>query len=268
MACKIPFPQLIMLTISLWLGSSSIYTYGQSKKEILFTLDSLKNAYNSLQSDYKTLKAEKEDYNNFYYHVKSQILTPAEMDFSIEETYKKWLSLTKDCDSIHGLDSLIADSIIKLTNNNLALQTENQIFKNLINSSIDEATIPLSQKELIGKWNLYMNLLQIEGSENDSGIIANNPFFQKDSIFKQNISMIEFQKEELAIVSFRDGTTIKCFYSIKDFNTSSPYHIYLTKQDQFKLTLLISPMPQGLMASYEYKGENNETGYFYGPMKK
>ncbi len=268
MICKFTFHQLMMLTITMWLGCGSINIYGQTKKEILFSLDSLKSAYNSLQSDYTKLKSEKENYNSFYYQVKSKILSPSEMDSSIDETYKRWLILVKECDSIHSSDSLLTDSINKLLDNDLTLQTENQILKNLLKSSIDEVSIPQSKEELIGNWNLYLNILQIEGDTIESGISPINPFVTNDTINKQNIFSIEFEKEELANVSFKDGSTLKCFYSIKDFNPASPFIIYLTKQDEFKLTLHISPMPQGLMASYMYNGENNKSAYFYGIMKK
>ncbi len=266
------FQSPAMLIIALLLCFNTNQSFSQSKKEILFSLDSLQRSYKNLKNDYKNLKEECKEYNDFYLLIKSELLQPSEMNIGPDATYAKWQAARKKLkekyNTIKDSNSTLTDSLKQLNLNIKQLHSENKTFKNLLKSSIDKATIPYTVNEFIGHWNLFLNQVYVQGTSNESGIIATNNFLLADSLSYNNIFKIEFQESDLANIYFKDGTTIKCFYSINRFSAKNPYSIYFSKQEEFKLTLLVSPMPEGLLVSYEDPQRKDKTVYFYGLMKK
>ncbi len=265
-----PIPLLLIITTLFCFNINPLFS--QSKKEIQFSLDSLLSSYNNLENDYKKLKSEWKEYDDFYQLIKSDILNPSEMNIGLDATYAKWLaarqSLLNKYNTIKDSNLPLIDSLEHLNQDIQQLNIENQIFKNLLKSSINEATIPNTVHEFIGKWNLFLDQVHLQGKPFESGLIATNNFLLADSIKNNNIFQIEFEESDLANISFKNGTIIKCFYSVNNFSTKEPYSIYFSKQEEFKLTLLVTPMPEGLVVSFEDPDKKDTVEYFYGLMKK
>ena len=148
------------------------------------------------------------------------------------------------------------------------LTQQNESYSKLLMSSLNKASFPQSTQEFIGVWDLFLDPVQISGEPFESGIISYNHFVSNDSIMKHSIYKIEFSADEIATLFFTGGIEQKCFYSIKDFSVNSPYIIRFSKQDEFKLTMQVSPLPNGLVASYEIPVETEKVIYYYGLMKK
>ncbi|TLX71481.1 hypothetical protein E9993_20220 [Labilibacter sediminis] len=258
--------------ICIFLTSIFSSVKSQTKKEIQFSLDTLQRAYNSLEEENKTLQKEWKIQNQFFEHVKSSLLPASDINLSVDEALIKFddiINMQKNtADSLVSANSILSDSLVKVNENNDKLIQENESYSNLLMSSLNKASFPKSQKEFIGVWDLFLDPVQISGEPFESGIISYNHFVDNDSIMKHNIYKIEFSADDIATLYFTGGIEQKCFYSIKDFSINSPYIIRFSKQDEFKLTMQISTLPSGLVASYEIPDKSEKVIYFYGLMKK
>ncbi len=245
---------------------------GQNKKEVQFTLDTLIKVHESLLNDYKDLQQQWKDQNEFFEHVKQNFFPAEDINLSIKQASVKFDDVYKDLENkvvkLGEINKSLSDSLKKQISVNQDINIRDDIYKDLILSSLNQASFPKSESDLQGKWNLFLNPVLLQGNPYESGITGINPFVVKDSIASNKILSIEFQKDELATIRFSGDVEQKCFYAINDFNATKPYSIQFSKQDEFKLTLMVSPMPDGLMVSYEVPEKTKKVIYYLGLMKQ
>ena len=148
------------------------------------------------------------------------------------------------------------------------LEQENFSYNKILLSLLKKGSFPKSTPEFIGEWDLFLNPVQIHGEPFESGIVGFNSFAPNDSIMLHSIYKIDFSEDEIATLYFVNGKAQKSFYSISDFSTQSPYSIKFIKNEDFKLTLKVSPLPTGLMVSYEAPLKSDSIYYYYGFMRK
>ena len=246
--------------------------WAQTKKEVQFSLDTLLKANQALKADYKELQNSWRLYDAFYDHVKTNLypkqlnnLPIAEaipsFDLSLENTLLTMRSLT---DSL----TLLTDSL-KLLNVRLsALQGQVSNYSEILMTALNASSFPQTESELLGSWDLFLTPIQINGTPIEAGLISYHPFNIADSIKHHRINKIDFGPDELATLVFHNGENQKCFYSIHEFSPNSSYTIEFSKQDEFKLSMHISVLPQGLQASYEIPVQTDNAMYFLGLMKK
>ena len=141
-------------------------------------------------------------------------------------------------------------------------------YNQILLSALSKASFPKSAKDFVGTWDLFLNPVQLSGEPFESGIIGFNTFTSNDSLSLHNVYKIEFTEDELATIYFNGGEIQKSFYSVKDFSNNEPYIIKFSKNDDFKLTMLVSPLASGLMVSYELPLKSDKVYYYYGLMKK
>ena len=256
------FP-LILLTVSI---------SSQTKKEVQFTLDTLNKAHLTLLQDYQELKKQWKEQNSFFEHVKNNFFPAADINIPISEAPDKFDSIYNDIVKkvvkLGEINSSISDSLKKQITLNQELISENKIYHKLILSALHSSSFPSNESDIIGNWDLFLNPVMIQGKPYESGIIGYNPYTLDDSIGVHSIKKIEFEKDELATIYYTGGIQQKCFYSINNFSKNSPFSIQFSKQEEFKMTMTVSPMPNGLMVSYEAPNKTDNVLYFYGLMKK
>ena len=259
-------------TCIILLISISAFVSAQTKKEVQFSLDTLKKSHNSLQEDYRAVKAAWKKQNNFFEHVKSTFFLSADINTSIDSGIVKFdkinSALLIKLEKLGKNNKNLKDSLFAISSNIDSLELQNRAYNHILLSSLSHASFPQSTKDFLGTWDLFLNPVQLSGEPYESGIIGFNEFVPNDSIGVHNIYKIEFLEDELATVHFKGGTSQKCFYSVKDFSNNSPYIIKFSKNDDFKMTMLISPLPGGLMVSYEIPVKAKKIYYYYGLMKK
>ncbi len=257
------FLPLILITVSI---------SSQTKKEVQFTLDTLNKAHQTLLQDYQDLKQQWKEQNNFFEHVKSNFFPAADINISINKASDKFDSIYNDIVKkvvkLGEINSSISDSLKKEVALNQELISQNKVYQSLILSALNSGSFPSNETDIIGSWDLFLNPVMIHGNPYESGIIGLNPFAVADSVSVHNINKIEFDKDELATIFFTGGIQQKCFYSINNFSKNAPYTIQFSKQEEFKMTMSVSPMPNGLMVSYEASNKTDKVLYFYGLMKK
>jgi hypothetical protein len=244
---------------------------GQTKKEVMFSLDTLYKSHLKLTDEYRKLVNNIKQYDAFYVHVKKAML---DKDL-VNEPIGKGIALFDDVwQQQTGQLRILDDSLVFLLDslNHLSEQFENcstqsDLYLRLLNSRLYESAYPNTEAELIGSWQLFLNPMQLTGEAYNSGLISHNPFTVADSLQQYNIFQIDFLPDELATIHFKDGRTQKCFYKINEFSVGTPYNITCSKQDEFKMTLHISPMPSGLEVSYEIPLNTTQVLYFNGVMK-
>ncbi len=250
----------------------SVCISSQTKKEVQFTLDTLSKAHNTLLQDYQDLKQQWKEQNKFFEHVKSNFFPTEDINISINEAPDKfdliYNDIVKKVVKLGEINSSISDSLKKEIALNQELISKNKVYHDLILSALNLPSFPSNESDIIGQWQLFLYTVRIKGEPYESGIIGYHPLVVEDSISVHNIIKIEFEQEELATIYFKGGIEQKCFYSINNFSKNSPYSIQFSKQDEFKMTLSVSPMPSGLMVSYEVPGKTDNVLYFYGLMKK
>ncbi|MCW3787859.1 hypothetical protein [Plebeiibacterium sediminum] len=250
----------------------SVSVASQNKKEVQFTLDTLNKAHENLLLDYQDLQQQWKEQNQFFEHVKSNFFPAEDINISVNQAPDKFDSIYNDIIKkvvkLGEINSSISDSLRKEISLNQELIAKNKVYSDLILSALNSASFPSNEADIIGKWELFLNPVMIQGNPYESGIIGYNTLVVDDSISVHNITMIEFEPEELATIYFTGGIQQKCFYSINNFSKNSPYSIQFSKQDEFKMTLVVSPMPNGLMVSYEAPNKTDKVLYFYGLMKK
>ncbi len=264
------FPLFIICVILIF-GIQS-YTAAQSKKEVQFSLDTLIKSNQSLQEDYKTMKEAWKKQNSFFEHVKSTLFDASEINTAIEDGISKFDEINKlskgELDKLNSESKLIKDSLIKITDRANVLESQNKAYNQILLSALSAASFPKSAKDFVGTWDLFLNPVQLSGEPFESGIIGFNTFTANDSLNLHNVYKIEFTEDELATIYFNGGEIQKSFYSVKDFSDNEPYIIKFSKNDDFKLTMLVSPVASGLMVSYELPLKSDKVYYYYGLMKK
>ena len=261
-----------LFIIAVLLFTSAVNTNAQTRKEVQFSLDTLIKANNDLKEDFKSVKADWKEQNNFFEHVKSTFFDPADINASIEEGIAKFDEINeasvKKMEELALTNKSLTDSLAFYKNKANELETSYKGFERLLMASLNAASFPQSASELTGNWNLFLNPVQISGEPFKSGLVGFNPFVPKKELVPHNIYRIEFAQDEIATLYFSNGKVQKSFFTINGFSSNSPYSVTFTKGDEFKLTLLISPLPNGLMVSYEAPIKADKLFYFYGLMKK
>jgi hypothetical protein len=262
-----------------------IQTEAQTRREVQFSLDTLYKSHVKLQNDYQSVLEQYRQHESFFDHIKTTFLPTEARNTDVDkiqpiydEILEKNRFLTQGLkDSILILtDSLqfYSDSLQFYTDSLQLLLDErdehlnlSQTYKNLLLAKLNEGSFPLSENELIGTWNLFLNPMQVTSDSLKNGLVSHNPFTASDSLLQHYIYKIEFLPDELATMFFKDGRRQKCFYEVKNFSAKTPYRIVCSKQESFKLTIHISPMPSGLNISYEIPLDEKEKLYFFGLMK-
>ncbi|MGQ1786726.1 MULTISPECIES: hypothetical protein [unclassified Saccharicrinis] len=260
-----------ILLLGLFIIGGSILR-AQTKREVQFSLDTLMRTHKTLQQDLKVMKLAWKKQNTFFEHVKSAYFDPADVNTSIDDGVSKFDEMYKFSlkemevlrDSIQGIN----DSLNKCLGQSELLDSQNKAYKELLLSSINPASFPQSEAEFIGEWDLFLHPVQLTGEPFESGIVSFNPFVQDDSLTVHNVYKIEFAEDEIATLYFRGGNVQKSFYSVKNFSMNSPYVIKFSKNEEFKLAILVSPIPTGLMVSYEVPLKSEKVYYYHGLMKK
>ncbi|MCT4590849.1 MAG: hypothetical protein N4A71_23700 [Carboxylicivirga sp.] len=249
----------------------SVMVTSQTRREVQFSLDTLYKSHKRLQSDYRKLLNQWKVYDAFYLHVKANVLDKEfinePIDNGIEMFNKSWSGVASRMELFEDSTIYLIDSLNQLTEQNLKLMAQNETYLRLLTGSLKEAAYPNTEKELIGTWQLYLNPMQVEGKAYKSGIISHNPFTHADSLQQYNIHQLDVLPDELANIHFKDGRKQKCFYEVENFSSKKPYTIHCSKQDDFKMTIHISPMPTGLEVSYEIPLDTTQVLYFHGVMK-
>lgn len=260
---KIAFTSLFLIVV---LGLSA-----QTKKEIQFSLDTLQKSHLELLNDFEALQQEWRSYDAFIEHFKNKTLDKKHINESLENTQKLfddvWDKQISNIRTLEDSTTFLLDTLNRLYETHMDIIERDNTFLRLLRGKLSEASFPSTQKELLGMWNLFLKPIQLSGDTFESGLISHNPFTVPDSIQQHNVYRIEFLQDELANIYFRGGHHQKCFYEVNEFNTGKPYTIECTKQDEFKLTLHISPMPHGLEVSYEIPVNTSQVLYFNGVMK-
>ncbi|WP_163713923.1 hypothetical protein [Mangrovibacterium lignilyticum] len=240
-------------------------TFAQTRREILNAVDSLMLVNDSLQNEIGK-------YIQFEEHVRQLMLhgidsgTPLmEVQAELDRVIAKQATNKAGFPKTNGM---LLDSIAGLQHEINAMQIREEVYAGILVSALSNASFPQSEDELQGSWDLFLNPVQISGDPFQSGIISFNPFLSDEVIRKNSIYKIEFEADELATLFFYGGRSQKCFYKVTGFSTQSPYSIQFVKQGEFSLTLMISPLPTGLMVSYETSEVPQKYFYYYGLMKK
>lgn len=258
---------LLLFLLSSFLSS----TFSQTKKEVQFTLDTLYKSHLKLQNDYKALKKSWYEYDAFLTFIKSTTLDKEyvnESPQSVKELFDEvWTETKNDLTSFEDSSIFLLDSLTRLKEEYVRVMQQNKDYLRLLIGELDESSFPNTSNEFIGEWSLFLSPIQLSGDTFNSGIISYNPFSMADSLQDNNIYRIEFLQDELANIFFKDGRKQKSFYTINNFNVANPYSITFQKQDEFKLTMHVSPMPDGLQVSYETPLDSEQVLYFYGVMK-
>lgn len=244
----------------------------QTKKEIQFSLDTLTKAHQALQKEYNELQEAWREYDAFYEYVKNRLFPKELNNTPLSEaipTFNAALKMmNQDSDLLKDSLHLISDSLMKTQAQLSATEAKLSTYSDILMTSLSTASFPQTEKDLLGSWDLFLSPVQLSGEPTEAGIIGIHPFNIPDSIKQHQIYKIEFAPDELATITFSNGNSQKCFYSIDDFNPQSNYTIHFSKQDEFKLTIHVSVLPQGLQASYEIPVETDNAIYFQGLMKK
>lgn len=265
------FPKMYMIIVGLMIASAS-FLNAQTKKEVQFSLDTLAKSHQNLQQDLTSMKADWKKQNIFFEHVKSSFFDPTDINTSIDDGVSKFDEIHKinltEFEDLTKANKALSDSFALYKKRSEKLISQNNAFNEILLSSLSRASFPQSVSEFIGTWDLFLNPVQLSGEPFEAGIIAHNPFTPKDSVLTNSLYKIEFAEDEIATLYFKGGKSHKSFYSIKDFSINSPYTIKFSKNEDFKLTMLISPIPSGLMVSYELPHKAESVYYFYGLMKK
>ncbi|MCU4175386.1 hypothetical protein [Carboxylicivirga sp. N1Y90] len=265
---KYPLLKLGLLSLIL---VGAINTSGQTKKEIQFSLDTLQKSHLLLQNDFESLQENWRQYEAFLEHLKAKTLDKKHINETLENTQnlfdEAWDKQVSHLKTLEDSTTFLLDSLNRLYETHMDMIERDNTFLRLLRGKLSEASFPSTQEELLGMWNLFLKPIQLSGDAFGSGLISHNPFTVADSIQQHNVYKIEFLEDELANIYFRGGKQQKCFYEVNDFDTGKPYTIECTKQDEFQLTLHISPMPHGLEVSYEIPVNTDQVLYFNGVMK-
>lgn len=249
----------------------SVMVTSQTRREIMFSLDTLYKSHMRLQSDYRKLLDKWKLYDAFYLHVKANVfdkeLINEPIDNGIEMFNQSWDGKASLMELLEDSTVYLLDSLSRLSENNLTLTAQNETYLRLLTGSLKEEAYPNTEKELIGTWQLYLNPMQVTGEVLKSGLISHNPFTHADSLQQYNIHQIDVLPDELANIHFKDGRKQKCFYEVENFSGKKPYSIHCSKKEEFKMTIHVSPMPTGLEVSYEIPLDTTQVLYFHGVMK-
>ncbi len=247
-------------------------TIAQTKKEVQFSLDTLLKSKQKLQEDFNDVRLAWTKQNAFFEHVKANLFDPSDINTPIEEAIIEFDKINNALDvkieEITDDNKLLTDSLNYYKNQYQQSILQSKIYKNILNSALSKASFPQAESGLKGNWDLFLNPVQINGDPFNSGLISFNPFSGNDSIIGSSLSKIEFGEDEIASLYFKNGEEQKSFYSVNNFSLDKPYSIVFTKSDEFKLTLHVTPLPSGLMVSYENANKTDKVIYFYGLMKK
>ncbi|MCU4157467.1 hypothetical protein J1N10_15930 [Carboxylicivirga sp. A043] len=243
----------------------------QTKKEVQFSLDTLYRSHLKLNDEYRQLIERWKQYDAFYRHVKATMLEKELANEPIEEgavlVDEAWNKQTAHLKSLEDSTVYLVDSLNRLYEQHQLLQLQNELYLRMLTGQLNEAAFPHTEKELLGSWNLFLKPMQLSGDAYHSGLISHNPFTVADSLQQYNIYRLEFLPDELANIYFKDGRSQKCFYEVNAFSAGQPYSISYSKQEEFKMTIHVSPMPSGLEVSYEIPLDTTQVLYFNGVMK-
>ena len=255
---------LYALTTILLLSLSQTL-FSQTKKEVQFSLDTLLKSHQVLVTDYDELQNRWRQYDAFYEHVKIELFPKQQQNSPISEAIPAFdTSLQSALETLHSL----ADSLTTANKQVLNLQAQVSDYSAILMAALNASSFPQTETELLGSWDLFLTPIQIYGTPTEAGLISYHPFNIPDSIKQHRINKIEFAPDELATLVFHNGENQKCFYSIHQFSPNSNFSIEFSKQDEFKLTMHISVLQQGLQASYEIPVQTDNAMYFQGLMKK
>jgi len=261
--CNLPLILLFCLSQAL---------VAQTKKEVQFSLDTLLKSQQALKADYRELQNSWRQYDAFYEHVKTKLFSETMQNTPIGEGVPSFdASLENTLDNTQVLaDSitLLSDSLTSANKQLLTLQGQVANYSEILMAALNASSFPQTESELLGSWDLFLTPIQIDGTPTEAGIISYHPFNIPDSIKQHRIDKIEFAADELATLVFHNGENQKCFYSAQQFSANSNFSIVFSKQNEFKLTLHISVIPQGLQASYEIPVQTDKAMYYQGLMKK
>ncbi len=249
----------------------SMSATGQTKKEVMFSLDTLYKSHLKLTDDYRKLVRSLQQYDAFYQHVKLAMLDKELVNEPIEKGSQLfdevWNEQSSQLKVFEDSTIFLLDSLNHLAELYVDCNRQNELYLSLLNSHLYEAAFPHTEKELIGSWQLFLNPMQLSGDAYNSGLISHNPFAVADSLQQYNIFQIDFLPDDLATIYFKNGRSQKCFYEVNGFSVSKPYSLTCSKQDEFKMTIHVSPMPAGLEVSYEIPQSTSQVLYFNGLMK-
>ncbi|WP_289054543.1 hypothetical protein [Carboxylicivirga marina] len=262
----------IATVLIILLSLTAAEVHSQTKKEIQFSLDTLYRSNLKLQEEYRKLIEVWKQYDTFYTHVKLSML---DKEFANESIVKGvplfdevWKEKTARLDLLEDSTVFLLDSLNHLYEEQVGLLAQNELYLRMLTGQLNEAAYPNTEQELIGLWQLYLSPMQLSGEAYRTGLVSYNPFTVADSLQKHNVYQMEFKAEELAIIYFKDGRKQNCFYEVVNFNVGKPYEINCSKQqDEFEMTIHISPMPSGLEVSYEIPLDTTQVVYFNGVMK-
>jgi len=253
------------------LGACALPVSSQTKREVQFSLDTLYKSHEILSRDYKKLLASWYSYDGFFEHIKKTAFDKSDINVSIEEAQPlfdtAWNGNFARLKFLEDSTTFLLDSLLHLKEMYFDLKRTNETYLRLLTSELNEASFPHTPKELLRSWQLYLSPMQLSGDVSNSGIVSHNPFVVDDSLHQYNIYQIDFLVDELANIHFKNGHKQKCFYEVHDFHDDKPFSISCSKQDEFNLTLHISPMPNGLEVSYEIPIDTTQVIYFNGVMK-
>lgn len=264
------FPKLIFITFFVIVNYS--FLQSQTKKEVQFSLDTLQKSHKLLQQDFQLLQKEWQKQNQFFEHVKSSFFNISDVNMSIDKAFNHFdtinNAINKQMKNLNESNNVLIDSIQLLNSSITQLSEQNKYYSKLLLSSLNKASFPQTEMEFIGAWNLFLDPVQISGKPFESGLISYNQFLSVNSIKQQNLYKVVFSADEIATIYYTGGKVQKCFYSIINFSPNSPYSILFSKQEEFKLTMQVSPLTSGLMVSYELPLKTEKVLYYYGLMKK
>jgi len=248
----------------------AVFVKGQTKREMLYSLDTLMNSHTVLLRDYNALKAEWKKYNTFFYHVKAAALDKKVINASPAEAKELfdsvWSARESRIASYKDSTSTLLDSLKTLNIYCNDLIKQKDTYLRLLSGQLSEAAYPYTAQELLGEWRLFLSPKELVDGDN-TALISHNPFTVIDSLQQYNLYRIDFLPDELATLFFKGGRKQKCFYKISDFSANHPYSVAFSKQDEFKLKIYISPMPHGLEVSYKIPVDSTSVMYFNGAMK-
>ncbi|MCG8580686.1 MAG: hypothetical protein MI866_12250 [Bacteroidales bacterium] len=260
---------LVLILLLAFLSNSAI---GQTKKEIQFSLDTLYKSHLKLIDEYRQLIVDWKRYDAFYRHVKASMLDKEMVNEPIKAGITMfdnvWKRQSEQLKLLEDSTVYLLDSLNRLNEHHGTLVMQNEVYLRMLNGKLNEATYPNTEEELLGLWQLYLSPMQLAGDAYKSGLVSHNPFTIDESLQKYNIYQLEFLPDELANIYFKDGRKQNCFYEITGFSVGAPYSISCTKQqDEFEMTIHVSPMPSGLEISYEIPVDTTQVIYFNGVMK-
>lgn len=262
------------------------FSFGQSKKELEDQVSGLQSQVQSLTGERDSLATQNqalaverdsltktaESYQKFYFFIRDNYFPEGARDLSPAQATGLVDSLSSARDStlegLQRLDLTLADSIKGLRDSMTTLEIQNKAFRDVLGLALSAQVYPRQAGDLQGSWKVFLEPVDLVGTNPQAGLVSRNQMVLPDSIYKGMITRIDFLEDELADVYFAGGKRIKCFFKVTDFDLQKTYFIDLSHGKELDIQLYITHVPKGIQVSYQMPAQDGASGFYFGYMTR